>query len=58
MTDWQTIDSAPRDGTTVKIPLDIEWVRAFWSEEVDAWILPQRLIINTIINPKWWKPDD
>lgn len=63
MSDWQSIDSAPKDGTFVLLhnpdwPNDVE---GFWHRPSNAWSANVRIrdIENRIIGPEpptHWKP--
>ena len=45
---WQTIDSAPKDGTVIlviftgiDVPVAVKWVGDGWRVEWDHWVLPE-----------------
>lgn len=55
--DWKTIDTAPRDGTVVKIKVDIVSVRAYFDYDLDRWVLTHPLHMESVFRPTRWKPD-
>ena len=50
----QPIATAPKDGSTVLLPLN-EWVSAYWDAELDTWVLARPLHIESIRSPTTWK---
>lgn len=58
---WQPIETAPRDGTVVKIKVDIESVQAYWEpnlygEGLGSWVLTRPLHMESVWRPTRWKP--
>lgn len=39
MTNWQTIETAPKDGTEVLMHIPSEAMRAFWCSDLKRWVL-------------------
>ena len=55
MSAWQPIETAPRDGTEVLLPL-YDSLRAYWDEELKRWVLSKPLHMESVANPTQWKP--
>ena len=52
---WRTdIENAPKDGSTVVFPVEIE-VRAYWDNEL-GWVTVREVKINRVRDPKRWRP--
>lgn len=49
----QPIESAPRDGTSIVIPIALD-VQVFWCNEMKTWVLDHPLIVETLSAPKEW----
>jgi len=57
MNDWRPIDSAPRDGTEVYLHLNFpNGVPAYWDRELKTWVLCRPLHIESLREPKAWRP--
>jgi len=57
MTDWQPMDTAPRDGTEVTLPLTFpHGVRAFWCTDLQRWVLSRPLHMESVPEPIKWRP--
>lgn len=53
----RSITSAPRDGSTVLLPVN-GWVRAYWDNELQTWVLCHPLHMESICDPLWWRPEN
>ena len=57
MGEWQPIETAPRDGTEVRLSLmGFDSVKAFWDEKLQVWVLSRPIHMEKLINPPYWKP--
>lgn len=45
---------APRDGSVVLLPVN-GWVRAYWDNELQTWVLCHPLHIESIRDPDRWR---
>ena len=50
----QPIATAPKDGSTVLLPLN-GWVSAYWDVELQTWVLARPLHIESIRSATTWK---
>jgi hypothetical protein len=58
MITWKPMDTAPKDGTTVRIPLRFPLgVRAYWDDDLKTWVLAHPLHIESIRDPDYWSPE-
>lgn len=53
----QPMASAPRDGSVVLLPLS-GWVRAYWDNELETWVLCHPLHMESIRDPSSWRPEN
>lgn len=53
---WQPIETAPKDGTTIRFRLTHE-VRGYWSEEFGRWVAERTYVFDFVPRPKVWKPE-
>lgn len=54
---WQPMDSAPMDGTEVRLRLVfVRGVPAYWDDELQRWVLSRPLHIESIHVPRGWAP--
>lgn len=56
MTDWQPIETAPRDGTAIILDIGPGRARAYWDEELRTWVLCHPLHMESVREPKGWRP--
>jgi hypothetical protein len=55
---WKNIANAPKDGTVVILPVAFKnGVRAYWDGELKLWVLCQPIHIESIRQPRGWKPE-
>ena len=50
----QLIETAPKDGTEILLPLECN-VRAYWCPELETWVLSRPLHVETMADPKQWQ---
>ena len=56
---WKPIETAPKDGTVIIIPLQMaKGVRAFWDKELETWVLCNPVTVGSIIEPISWRPEN
>ena len=55
MSDWQPIETAPKDGTIVRLPV-IGEIRAYWCKDLERWVSVVEQTMN-YASPDRWKPD-
>jgi hypothetical protein len=58
-TDWQPIESAPRDGTPLLVGVagDDYYPRtAWWDDEAGAWLVNERPRVCMLVTPTHWMP--
>lgn len=53
---WQLIDTAPKDGTTIRVKLPETAVRVFWCSDLKEWVLCSPIHMETIVEPTHWLP--
>ena len=53
--EWRSIETAPKDGSTVCLRLSGA-VAAYWDAELRTWVLCHPLHIESIRSPQEWKP--
>lgn len=56
MSEWRSMDTAPKDGSTIIIPLTGH-VRCFWCKDLERWVLNNPLHIESVYDPKKWRPE-
>lgn len=56
MTDWQPIETAPKDGTEFIVQMPGYNARAFWCNDLKAWILSQPMHLERPHGATAWKP--
>lgn len=52
-THWQPMATAPKDGSTIIVPLTGA-VRVFWCDELKTWVLNHPLHVESIAHPEGW----
>lgn len=52
---WQPIETAPKDGTSIYLPVSTA-VRAYWCKDLNRWITDREWRMNHINDPKQWRP--
>jgi hypothetical protein len=55
MTDWQPMETAPKDGRDIR--LKIEWPRgvvAYWDDDLQEWVTSRPLHMECVHEPKGW----
>ena len=55
MIDWQPIETAPKDGTEIYLPIPGR-VRAFWDDKLQHWVLCRPLHMESLKDPLSWMP--
>ena len=53
--EWQPIETAPKDGTDVILPVSGE-AKAFWSKEEKRWVTVRHYEFDYVDWPDRWKP--
>lgn len=56
MAEWQPIETAPKDGSVVRLRLN-GGVRAYWDNELQTWVLCNPMHIESIRNPRHWQSE-
>lgn len=56
MTDWQPIETAPKDGRTIYLPVGECAVPAFWCDDLKRWVLVRTWKMDYVENPSGWRP--
>jgi hypothetical protein len=56
MSDWQPIVTAPKDGTEVRLRLNLQSVKAYWDDDLRTWVLSRPLHMESIRDPEKWRP--
>lgn len=56
MIEWQPMDSAPKDGTEVRLRLLPLGVAAYWDAELECWVLSRPLHLEFVRTPEGWAP--
>lgn len=51
---WQLIDTAPKDGTTIRVKLPETDVRVFWCSDLKSWVLCSPIHMETVRDPTHW----
>jgi hypothetical protein len=55
MSDWQPMETAPKDGRTVKIKVGFpKGVRCYWDSDLERWVLAHPLHMESVHNPLGW----
>lgn len=52
---WQPIETAPKDGTEIYVPITVSPQRAFWCSDLKRWVLSRPLNME-FANPIEWRP--
>lgn len=52
---WRPIESAPKDGTVVRLPLETH-VDAFWCRDLKRWVLVHPLDVQSVYSANRWMP--
>ena len=56
---WKPIETAPKDGTVIVIPLQMaRGVRAYWDKELETWVLCQPVNVESIREPISWRSEN
>lgn len=56
-TNWQDMDTAPKDGTEVYLRLVFpHGVPAYWDANLERWVLSRPLHMESIRAPHGWAP--
>lgn len=52
---WQPMDSAPKDGRDVYMPIKAD-VQAYWCKDLLRWVLSRPLHMEFVRDPRGWRP--
>lgn len=54
----QPIETAPRDGTVIRIYRPAHYIRAFWCNDLHDWVTDREYTINRVTRAKEWLPEN
>lgn len=53
--DWQSMETAPKDGTEIYIEVGGK-CRAYWDDELRTWVLSRPVHVESVHHPRRWLP--